>query len=176
MRINKIEAVGVAVSIMAMVLLLWILQFEDTSEVLSTALNDEQAALVVNSEGGDAALAEAIDEGSSASGRIERLIIDDIVFGQGEEVTVGDQATVHYIGTLQNGQQFDNSYVRGEPFTFTLGEGRVIPGWEEGVKGMKVGGQRVLVVPSELAYGSKGAGPIPANATLVFAIELLEIN
>lgn len=84
--------------------------------------------------------------------------------------------TVHYIGTLQNGQEFDNSNKRGEPFTFTVGEGRVIKGWEEGIVGMKVGGKRILVIPAAMGYGQKGYGPIPPGANLVFAIDLLEIK
>jgi FKBP-type peptidyl-prolyl cis-trans isomerase len=84
--------------------------------------------------------------------------------------------SVHYIGTLQDGTEFDNSKKRGAPFEFKVGEGRVIAGWEEGLVGMQVGGQRVLVIPPEKAYGSNGVGPIPGNATLVFSIELLEIK
>jgi FKBP-type peptidyl-prolyl cis-trans isomerase len=105
-----------------------------------------------------------------------KLVIDDIVIGTGEEVKEGDTVSVHYIGTLPDGTEFDNSNKRGEPFEFTVGEGRVIKGWEDGLVGMKVGGQRILVIPPELAYGSQAMGPIPANSTLVFAIELLEIK
>jgi FKBP-type peptidyl-prolyl cis-trans isomerase len=83
---------------------------------------------------------------------------------------------VHYIGTLQNGQQFDNSHTRGEAFTFTVGEGMVIKGWDEGLLGMKVGGQRLLVIPPDMAYGANAIGPIPANSTLLFSIELIEIK
>jgi FKBP-type peptidyl-prolyl cis-trans isomerase len=84
---------------------------------------------------------------------------------------------VHYVGTLQNGAKFDSSIDRGQPFQFTLGQNRVIQGWELGVKGMKVGEKRKLTIPPELGYGSRGAGGIiPPNATLVFEVDLLEIN
>ncbi|MDH4379926.1 MAG: FKBP-type peptidyl-prolyl cis-trans isomerase [Vampirovibrionales bacterium] len=99
----------------------------------------------------------------------------DMVAGTGATATAGQQVAVHYTGTLYpNGKQFDSSLDRGEPFTFTLGGGEVIKGWDEGVAGMKVGGKRTLIIPSKLAYGAQGAGnDIPPNATLKFDIELL---
>ena len=96
--------------------------------------------------------------------------------GSGQSVKIGDTISVDYIGTLQNGQEFDNSYKRGTPFSFTVGEGKVIKGWDQGVVGMKIGGKRILVIPSDLAYGSKGYGPIPSETNLVFIVELLKIN
>ena len=96
--------------------------------------------------------------------------------GDGAEANPGQKVTVNYIGLLENGKEFDSSYGRG-PFSFPLGAGQVIKGWDEGVAGMKVGGKRKLVIPPELGYGSRGAGGvIPPNATLVFEVELLEIN
>jgi FKBP-type peptidyl-prolyl cis-trans isomerase len=79
------------------------------------------------------------------------------------------------VGRLENGQEFDNSKKRGVPFEFTLGEGMVIAGWEEGLLGMREGGERTLVIPPQFGYGSQAIGPIPANATLLFAIELVEV-
>ena len=106
----------------------------------------------------------------------------DLRVGDGAEATAGRSLTVHYTGWLydptqaeQKGQQFDTSVGR-DPFTFTLGAGRVIQGWDQGVVGMKVGGQRRLIIPPSLAYGSTGSGPIPPNATLVFDIEQLEVQ
>ena len=102
------------------------------------------------------------------------LIISDLVIGEGDKATSGQTVTVNYTGTLENGDQFDSSIGRA-PFSFPLGAGRVIKGWEEGVEGMKVGGKRKLTIPPELGYGSRGAGNvIPPNATLIFEIELLE--
>ena len=98
--------------------------------------------------------------------------VEDIVVGTGDPAVAGDTLTVHYRGTLAGGQVFDDSHAR-DPFTFRLGAGGVIRGWDLGLVGMRVGGQRRLVIPPELAYGSQGSGPIPPNATLNFEIELL---
>ncbi len=104
------------------------------------------------------------------------LIIEDIVLGNGKEATPGQTVTVDYTGKLENGEQFDSSIGRA-PFSFPLGAGRVIKGWDEGVAGMKEGGQRKLTIPPELAYGSRGAGNvIPPNATLIFDVELLKVG
>ena len=101
----------------------------------------------------------------------------DLTIGtQSEEVQVGDRVSVHYHGWLTNNQLFDSSYISGNPFSFTVGTGFVIPGWDEGVVGMRVGGERQLVIPPNLAYGAAGRGPIPPNATLIFEIELIGIQ
>ena len=103
--------------------------------------------------------------------------IDDVTIGTGPAVENGDTVAVHYVGTLQDGTEFDSSVKRGTPFEFTVGAGQVIQGWEEGVVGMQVGGKRVLVIPPAMAYGEAGFPPvIPPSATLVFTIELLAIN
>ena len=106
------------------------------------------------------------------------LLIEDIVVGVGNEAKDHNKVVVNYTGTLENGSIFDSSLKPGrDPFTFTLGVGSVIKGWDQGVKGMKVGGKRKLVIPPELCYGDKGAGNvIPPNTTLYFEVELLEVE
>lgn len=100
----------------------------------------------------------------------------DIVKGTGTTAEAGNTVSVHYSGWLEDGTQFDSSVDRGEPFTLTLGAGGVIPGWEEGLLGMQVGGKRQLRIPAALAYGETGSGPIPPNATIIFDIELLDVQ
>lgn len=101
----------------------------------------------------------------------------DQVVGTGASPSPGKQVTVHYTGTLENGQKFDSSVDRGQPFTFTIGVGQVIKGWDEGVMSMKVGGKRKLIIPAKIGYGASGSPPaIPPNATLLFDVELLEVK
>lgn len=104
-----------------------------------------------------------------------KLVVDDLIKGTGPEAKKGDTVTVNYVGVLyRGGKEFDASWKRSEPFSFTLGEGKVIPGWDQGVPGMRVGGRRELVIPAELAYGPQGSPPtIPPNAPLVFVVDLL---
>jgi len=101
----------------------------------------------------------------------------DLVVGKGASPVAGKQVKVHYTGTLENGKKFDSSVDRKEPFSFVIGVGQVIPGWDEGVMTMKVGGKRKLIIPSKLGYGASGAGGIiPPNATLLFDVELLDVS
>lgn len=103
------------------------------------------------------------------------LDVADLVVGTGATAASGDTLTVHYVGTLTNGTVFDSSRASNQPFTFRLGVGQVIQGWDLGVPGMKVGGKRKLTIPPQLAYGSRQVGSIPPNSTLIFEIELLSI-
>jgi FKBP-type peptidyl-prolyl cis-trans isomerase len=177
MNLSNYEIFGIAGSVAIMALALWLINLSTTNENIS-AMQEQSSASVFVAGGGDqqAALADALREAGAERGSVERLVIDDVVIGTGPAVSEGDTVTVHYIGTLTNGTQFDNSYTRGTPFTVEVGAGRVIQGWEQGLLGMQEGGQRVLVIPPALGYGSAVGGPIPPNSTLVFAIELLSIE
>ncbi len=127
---------------------------------------------------GDLAIADEKKEGgekviTTKSG----LKYVDQKVGDGTEAKAGSKVKVHYTGTLENGKKFDSSVDRNEPFEVTLGAGRVIKGWDEGLQGMKVGGKRKLIIPPELGYGERGAGGvIPGNATLIFVVEMLEVK
>ena len=105
----------------------------------------------------------------------EQLIVQDEVIGTGATAFPGDTVRVNYTGKLQNGTVFDTSFGRG-PYEFILGSGVVIPGWDQGLVGMKVGGKRLLIIPPHLAYGAEAYGPIPSNSTLVFEVTLLEVT
>ncbi len=108
---------------------------------------------------------------------IQGMKIEILNEGAGKEAKAGDTVSVHYTGTLENGTKFDSSIDRGQPFSFQLGTGQVIKGWDLGVAGMKVGEKRKLTIPSELGYGAGGYPPvIPPNSTLIFDVELMGIN
>lgn len=115
---------------------------------------------------------------TSALKSVSGIKIEDVREGDGAIAQKGNTVSVNYLGTLaSNGQKFDSSYDRNEPFTFKLGSGQVIEGWEKGILGMKVGGKRVLTIPPEKAYGESGAPPvIPPNATLKFEVELVDVE
>jgi peptidylprolyl isomerase len=106
------------------------------------------------------------------------LVLDDLTVGDGDEATAGRKVTVHYVDvSFLTGEQFDASWDRGQPFEFKLGKGQVIPGWDQGVAGMKVGGRRRLTIPSALAYGARGAGgAIKPHEPLVFVVDLLAVD
>lgn len=106
-----------------------------------------------------------------------KLAIEDIKIGGGDETAAGDKVYVHYAGWLVDGAKFDSSYDRGQPFSFTVGQGQVIAGWDQGLLGMKVGGKRKLIIPAAWGYGASGVpGVIPPNSILIFEIELLKIS
>jgi len=104
------------------------------------------------------------------------LKIEDVKIGDGAEAHLGNTLSMNYLGTLTNGKKFDSSYDRGKPFEFQIGASQVIPGWDIGILGMKVGGKRKLTIAPQLAYGDQAIGAIPANSTLIFEVELLKVT
>ena len=133
----------------------------------------------VEPDAGSAATAEAAKPQASASAEppAPAVVAQDLTVGAGETAAAGDHVTVHYVGTLTDGTEFDSSRKRSHPFEFVLGQGQVIKGWDEGVVGMKVGGRRKLTIPPALGYGPRGQPPsIPGNSTLLFDVELVEIE
>ncbi len=177
LSLDRNEAITVFSTLAVVAVLFSVIRFGGDVSALFENRGRQTAAVIIAGEGSQqVAFGEALRQGSNASGRVNSLIIDDIKLGEGLAVKSGDEVSLHYIGRLENGQEFDNSYDKGSAFTFLVGKGKVIDGWDQGLIGMRPGGQRVLVVPPELAYARDGFGPIPPEATLIFAIELVSIN
>jgi FKBP-type peptidyl-prolyl cis-trans isomerase len=140
-----------------------VLQTEDPSATIS-ATTGTPVSIVVDKE-------------NMQEGNVDHLGIEDLVEGTGDMAISGKKVSVNYLGTLTDGTKFDSSYDRGTPFSFNLGAGEVIAGWDQGVVGMKVGGKRKLTIPSSLGYGPNGIpGTIPGGATLIFEVELLQVE
>ena len=148
---------------------------DSTTDSGSTAASTEEAAAPAETESSKKTKPKVtVPKGAPP----ESLVTKDLEEGTGAGAKAGDAVTVQYVGVnYKNGKEFDASWDRGEPFTFTLGAGEVIPGWDQGVEGMKVGGRRELIIPSELGYGPAGAPPaIPPDETLVFVVDLEAIE
>lgn len=178
---SKFEIITAGICIGLMALALFLVQVRTDLSSLApsqTAVVSDANVVVVDNDQSDETVAQrdALLEASNTSGELTRMVIDDVKIGSGPEVQTGDTVSVHYAGRLQDGTEFDNSRTRGSAFEFVVGGGQVIEGWEEGLVGMQVGGERILVIPPEKGYGAAGIGPIPGGATLVFAVELLEIK
>lgn len=175
---NKSEIRGI--SIVLVVIVAVFVSAKIYSERQSTPPNDESGTAVVELPSGTTTapytVAQQLLEGLSSQGDVTELIIQDAREGTGAVVEEGSVVTVHYVGVLTDGTEFDNSRTKERPFTFTVGKGDVIKGWDEGLIGMKEGGSRILIIPSHMAYGNNSLGPIPPRSTLLFAIELLEVQ
>lgn len=172
---SKFEMIGGGISVCLMAFAIYLLQMETNLDAGSQPAAVVQSDVVVVSEDSEQ-LFELDTVLKEQNNDKNDMKIDDIKIGSGEEAKVGDMVAVHYAGRLQNGTEFDNSHKRGAPIEFTIGAGQVIQGWEEGIAGMKVGGERTLVIPPEKAYGDAGIGPIPGGATLIFTVELVELK
>ena len=148
-----------------------------TAAATAPAPTETEAATFTFPEVGDDLKAKP-ELGAVSGPAPDKLETKDIVVGEGRKAKAGDLISVDYVGVLQDGgEQFDASWDRGEPIEFQLGVGQVIPGWDQGIEGMRVGGRRVLVIPPDLAYGAQGAPPsIPPDATLVFVADLKKVR
>ena len=146
---------------------------EEPTEQAGSAKKGE-SGVKVKGKSGEKPEIEVPENGEPPS----ELIIEDIKEGKGAEAKAGATISVHYVGVLyKDGSEFDNSWDRGEPITFPLGQGQVIAGWDQGFEGMKVGGRRVLTIPPDMAYGEQGAPPaIGPNETLVFVVDLEDVS
>jgi FKBP-type peptidyl-prolyl cis-trans isomerase FkpA len=147
-----------------------------TATIATTTMDttDTQGAAGENTA---SAAAPATTDNSGIPANVTQLMTKDTVVGTGAEAKAGDTVTVQYVGSLTNGTIFDASKNHGTSgFSFALGAGQVIKGWDEGVAGMKVGGTRTLVIPASLGYGAQSVGSIPANSTLVFQVELINVQ
>lgn len=167
--LKNYKLIGVGIIILIMALAVYLFQTESNLAFVNQVdqeQNQQAAGVVIAGE----------QKAVEVKKELNTFMIDDVKIGGGEAVKSGDTVAVHYVGKLQDGTEFDNSKKRGEPITFTVGAGQVIAGWEEGLIGMKKGGERVLIIPPEKAYGERGIGPIPPNATLEFTLELVDIK
>lgn len=179
MHIHKYEIAGIVGSIAVMALILWVINGRTDTSSLNVeepiVLNVDAVVtpeVVVDAKQNELEL--ALLDAHRGDGTLVKLVTQDVREGTGNTVASGDTLTVHYVGSTPDGNRFDSSYERGEPYTFTLGTGKVMRGWEEGLVGMKVGGERILVIPAEMAYGNNYVGSIPPNTPLIYAIVLLE--
>jgi FKBP-type peptidyl-prolyl cis-trans isomerase len=178
---NKIEIIAGVLSVIGIATAIYLVQLRIDSRVpvVEQVAQAPQSGIVIVDKNQDSTNPDMTQvENNSMNNQINlsRMIVEDIKIGKGKEVEIGNTVLVHYAGTLQDGTPFDNSRQRGAPFSFNVGAGQVIAGWDEGLIGMKEGGERILVIPPDKAYGDAGIGPIPGGATLVFTIELLEVK
>jgi FKBP-type peptidyl-prolyl cis-trans isomerase len=173
----KITGTGVAVGA-AVVIALGFLFFGPSVLTPFKTLPSTNTSATMNDQTG-AADAAAGTAGSGAAAPIPApttLQVNDLKVGTGLAAAAGDTVTVNYVGALTDGTVFDASKNHGQPFSFKLGVGQVIPGWDQGLIGMKEGGQRVLVIPASMAYGAQAVGAIPPNSTLIFEVELVKVQ
>lgn len=167
---NKGVIAGIVIAIIAAIGLLFISQTSSNTAPTPTPVSTATENTSVLCATQPPALAGIKDED------VKELKTEDKMIGSGAEATTGKHVVMNYIGRLTNGTKFDASCDRGQTFDFDLGAGRVIQGWDQGIVGMKVGGIRRLIIPSNLGYGPSGSGPIPPNAALVFDVELVAVQ
>jgi len=172
------EAVWISGSIGVLIVILLVIRFDAGARIVSSFTEEESVQPVTVREGQttDEAVVEALAAAASVNGTLHELVLFEVESGTGAEVVKGSTVTIHYVGNTDTGVQFTNSYTTGEPYTVTLGEGKLIEGLEQGLFGMKEGGRRAVVVPARFAYGSRQVGPIAPNSPLVFVVEVLAVQ
>jgi peptidylprolyl isomerase len=179
---NK-TGMGIIVFIILFAVIVYLASDAKTKTATDTMKGDIQISVAPQTEMQQSDVQSAQDQSQNPTGgdtsvnpQGANLEMKDEVVGTGDQAVAGKKVTVHYTGTLVDGTKFDSSVDRNQPFSFTLGTGEVIAGWDQGVAGMKVGGKRKLTIPPSLGYGSQANGPIPANSTLLFDVELLKVE
>lgn len=178
MKFERYEIIGMAIAVVVAAGFFALVRF-DVWSMVTAAVEGQEAGIedplegaIVLKEGENTSIAEAF----STSGKVDRLVVQDVAVGTGNEVEAGSRVAVHYVGVLQNGQTFKNTYNDDKPYRFTVGMGDVIAGWDQGIMGMCEGGKRILVVPPALGYGSRSLDDVPPNSTLLFSIELVSVE
>lgn len=171
MEENKVSVnVGVVIFFFLLFVGFMVIAFSFNSEEKAQPTPTPDSEIKLNLGGDNKNLQEGLQD------VVSDLQVEDLVVGEGKEAQIGNKVTVNYRGTLLDGVEFDSSYKREEPFSFILGQGQVIQGWERGILGMKEGGKRKLVIPPSLGYGQQQVGLIPPNSVLVFEVELLQVD
>lgn len=178
MKFKQDEIVGISISVVVAIIFFVGLRYGAPSFLYRTVevpVNTDNGIVTLDAtnKGG---MIQVLHDAVTSSGKITKLIIEDSKMGTGTAVQNGSHVVVNYVGMLQDGTQFDNSFTKGEPYSFVVGAGSVIKGWDMGLVGMKAGGERILVIPPDLAYGAKAMGPIPPKSTLLFSIELVSVQ
>ena len=171
---------GIFLSVVLMLVCVGVLVFTQISGQKDTAISNQssqaQPTTTVTQENNTPIKSNTMSEANAVT-TASGLRYIELQEGTGATPQTGQTVEVHYIGTLENGTKFDSSRDRGKPFSFKIGTGQVIKGWDEGLSTMKVGGRRQLIIPSELGYGARGAGGvIPPNSTLIFDVELISVK
>lgn len=181
LRFERDELIGIFISLVVVSAIFGAMRFHVieqwfTSMTSADPLISADDVVAISSTDDVGNLARVLRDTFTATGVVTKIVVEDEREGTGPTVEDGSRVTVHYVGMLQDGTQFDNSYSRGEPYTFMVGAGEVIEGWEKGLLGAREGGERLLVIPPEYAYGSRSVGPVPADATLLFAVEIIKVE
>ncbi len=176
MKFERDEIIGMAVSVAVVAGFFAVMRFDLWSMVWpepreEAAVLEDAVVLEGNND-----MAGLLARAFNSSGKVERLVVQDVTVGEGSRVKQGSRVAVHYVGMLQNGKTFENTYESGEPYRFTVGMGDVIEGWDQGLMGMRQGGERILVVPPQLGYGTRVLDGVPADSTLLFSVELLSVE